>query len=127
MAKSPGHQKWPDHKVRETRLKQRVTVAFDGQLIADSTEVVRVDEDGSPTRYYFPRADVHMERLARTATTSQCPFKGTAHYFSLQADGRRLNDAIWSYEDPYDEHRDLKERLAFYDDRYNEIHVTPQA
>jgi len=126
MAKSPGHQKWPDHKVLETHINQRVTVTLGGQLIADSNDVVRVDEDGNPKRYYFPRADVRGDRLERTATTSDCPFKGTAHYFSLHADGHTLEDAIWSYEDPYDEHLDLKERLAFYDDKYQDIHVSPQ-
>jgi uncharacterized protein (DUF427 family) len=99
-------------------------VALGGQLIADSTGVIRVDEDGSPPRYYFPRADVRMEQLEGTTTKSECPFKGTARYFCLHADGSSLNDAIWSYEDPYDEHRDLKERLAFYDDRYTQMQVT---
>lgn len=51
MSKSPGHQKWPDHEVRETRMSQRVTAEIDGQLIADTADAIRVDEDGNPPRY----------------------------------------------------------------------------
>jgi uncharacterized protein (DUF427 family) len=127
MSKSPGHQKWPNHKVLEAAVNQRVTVEIGGQRVADSADVIRVDEDGSPVRYYFPRADVRMDALERTATSTVCPFKGTAHYFSLRLGGRVLNDAVWTYEEPYDEHRDLKERLAFYDDKYRDIRVEPHA
>jgi uncharacterized protein (DUF427 family) len=127
MSKSPGHQKWPEHKVLESQVGERIVVELEGQILADSRNVIRVDEDGSPARYYFPRGDVRMEKLERTATTSQCPFKGTAHYFNLSAHGGghgdKLEDAVWSYEAPFDEHQALKDRLAFYDDKYRNIHV----
>ncbi|HEX8757343.1 MAG TPA: DUF427 domain-containing protein [Steroidobacteraceae bacterium] len=127
MSKSPGHQKWPEHKVRETPVGERVTVELNGQVIADSRDAIRVDEDGSPARYYFPRGDVTMDKLQRTASTSECPFKGTAHYFNLSMDGAgnggKLDDAVWTYEEPFDEHQALKDRVAFYDDKYRNIHV----
>jgi uncharacterized protein (DUF427 family) len=129
MSKSPGHQKWPDHKVRESRVGQRVTVEIKGQTIADSANVIRVDEDHSPPRYYFPRSAVKMNLLERTETTTQCPFKGTANYFRLHTAGTggvHLDDAVWTYEEPYEEHLELKDRLAFYDDKYQDIHVRAQ-
>jgi uncharacterized protein (DUF427 family) len=127
MSHSPGHRQHPEHKVVERHLDRRVKVEVGGEVIAESSDVVRVDEDGHPPRYYFPRGDVRMERLRPTATTTQCPFKGTAHYFSIDGDGSRLADAVWTYDEPYDEHRELAGRLAFYDDKVPQIHISPKA
>lgn len=117
MSKSPGHQKWPEHAVREEHLDQRVRVEIAGQVVAESSDVIRVEEDGHPARHYFPRGDVRLEALERTGTTSQCPFKGTARYFDLKLGGEKLSDAVWSYEEPYEEHAALKDRIAFYEEK----------
>ena len=113
--KSPGHQKWPDHKVSEQPVRDRVQVEVNGELLADSRDVIKVEEDGHPARYYFPRTDIQMDKLEPSSTTTECPFKGTAHYFNVNAGGRKLEDAVWTYEDAYDEHRALAGRLAFYE------------
>lgn len=126
MSKSPGHQKWPDHQVREEPLRQPMEVEVEGVVVASSAEVIKVVEDKSPVRCYFPRTDVRTEKLKRSQTTSECPFKGTASYYSLNVGERQLEDAVWSYEDPYGEHQALKGRMAFYDDRLPEIHVRPK-
>ena len=121
MSKSPGHQKWPDHQIREEQLQQSVEV--EGVVVAVSSGVIKVDEDKSPVRYYFPRSDVRMDALQPTDTTTDCPFKGRARYFDLNLAGTAIKDAVWSYETPYDEHVDLTQRLAFHDDKYPQIRV----
>jgi len=123
MGKSPGHQQHPEHHVRESRVPNKVRATLDGEVIAESADVIRVDEDGMPPRYYFPRNDVCVAKLDRTESSSRCPFKGVATYYSITQGKRQLEDAVWSYEDPYDEHAALKGRLAFYDDRHPVIHV----
>ena len=126
MSKSPGHREHPEHKIREKHLQERMRASVGPELLAESADVIKVEEDRSPSRYYFPRSDVRMDRLERSATTTKCPFKGTAHYFHVNMDGKKLEDAAWTYEEPYDEHVELKGRLAFYDDKIRSIEVRPK-
>ena len=93
---------------------------YDGEVIADSREALEMHEthEGSvfaPVVYYLPRKDVRMERLARTSHGTHCPFKGDASYYSLK---NGPENAVWSYEQPYDELLAIKELLAFYPDKF---------
>jgi uncharacterized protein (DUF427 family) len=123
MSKAPGHREWPDHEVREEALTEPMKVVAGGEVVAESSAVVRVREDHNPDRFYFPRSDIRMEMLEPSPTTSRRPFKGTARYFHLEVGDKRLPDAAWSYEEPFEEHEGLKERIAFYADELPEIEV----
>ncbi|HEY6484449.1 MAG TPA: DUF427 domain-containing protein [Steroidobacteraceae bacterium] len=123
MVQSPGHQRSPGHRIREQLVAERMTVEVHGEQLADSNEVIRVDEDGSPPRFYFPRDSVRFEKLRRSAHTTECPFKGIAHYFHLEQGDQLFENAVWSYESPYDEHVALRSRLAFDADRIPPLQV----
>ena len=127
MSKSPGHQKMPDHKIREEQLQQPLEVEVEGVVIASASSAIKLEEDGHPARYYFAPSDVKMDKLESSNTTTQCPFKGTASYYDLKLGERRLKDAVWSYRDPFDEHLAIKDRLAFYDDKFPEIRIRQKA
>jgi len=96
----------------------RVQVKLDGELIADTRDAVEMKEGDYPVVYYFPRKDVKMDRLVRSSHETYCPFKGTASYYSLK---NRAENAVWTYEKPYDEMSVIKERLAFYPDKVDSI------
>ena len=92
-----------------------VRATFKGELIAETRDALAMNEGSYPTVYYFPRKDVKMERLSRSGHRTHCPFKGDAAYFSLVGGPE---NAVWTYEAPYDEMSQIKERLAFYPDKF---------
>ena len=91
-----------------------VRVTLKGEVIAESRDALAMKEGTYPVVYYFPRKDVKMDRLKRTTHSTHCPFKGDASYFSL-VDGPE--NAVWSYEQPFDDLTVIKDRLAFYPDK----------
>ena len=88
---------------------QRMQVQVDGILFADSTNTLELRERGYSPRYYFPREDVRMDLLTASETTTVCPFKGRAVYFSL-AESR---DIAWSYVEPIEGMEAIAGKAAF--------------
>jgi uncharacterized protein (DUF427 family) len=120
---APGFKKYPQHHVETRPAPAQVRVVYEGEVIADTRDAVELHETFGPGRktvapvvYYIPRKDVRMDRLVRSSHRTYCPFKGDASYFSV-AGGPE--NAVWSYEQPFDEMLALKERLAFYPDKFD--------
>ena len=65
-----------------------------------------------------------MAALTRTQHTTFCPYKGEAAYFSIPAGGDRSVNAGWTYESPFEAMAQIKEYVAFYPDRVDEIRIT---
>jgi uncharacterized protein (DUF427 family) len=98
-------------------------VVLDGEVIAESDDAVELDETNHDPVYYVPRKDVRMELLARTPHHTRCPFKGEASYFNITRPGHTVENAVWSYEQPYDEVRVIKDHVAFYAHKVDAITV----
>ena len=114
MNPAPGFKKRPDHRLVAKPAGVRVQVKLGGEVIADSKEAIRLEEGTYPEVYYLPRKDVKMDRLVRSKHQTHCPFKGDASYYSFK-DG--AENAVWSYETPFDEMLAIKDLLAFYPDK----------
>ena len=83
-------------------------------VVATSSRPLRLTETGCPARYYLPAADVQMDLLRSSTTTSHCPFKGDAVYWSVETDDGVAEDAVWSYPEPFPRVEQVAGRLAFW-------------
>jgi uncharacterized protein (DUF427 family) len=86
-----------------------VRATWNGQVIAESDDTVVVEGN-----HYFPKDAVRSEVLTPSDTTSVCPWKGTASYYSLSVDGQQNPDAAWYYPEPKDAAAEIRGRVAFW-------------
>jgi len=115
--KIPG----PDHPISIEANSSRVVVTVGGRVIADTRAALTLREASYPPVQYFPRADVDMAALTRSEHTTYCPYKGDASYYSIPAGGDRALNAVWTYETPSAAMAQIKDYVAFYPDRVDEI------
>jgi uncharacterized protein (DUF427 family) len=78
-------------------------------VIAESDKTVVVEGN-----HYFPADSVKQELLTPSQTTSVCPWKGTASYYSISVDGKENPDAAWYYPTPKDAAAQIKDHVAFW-------------
>src|SRR3984893_9704455 len=110
-----------DHPISIERNPARVVVSVGGHVVADTRNALRLREaDYSPVQY-IPREDVDLSQLKRTDHATYCPFKGDCSYYSIPAGGKKSVNAVWTYEDPYPAVAEIKEHVAFYPERVDEI------
>ena len=119
--KVPG----PDHPISIAATGARVTVTFNGHVVADTVEALSLTEAGYPVVHYIARGDVDMRVLRRTGHATHCPYKGDAAYWTIDVDGRTAENAVWSYEAPFPAVAEIGDRLAFYAGKVDDITVTP--
>jgi len=103
----------------------RVIVRVDGAIVADTTRALVMRAPGSADQAYIPRDDVDMTRLVRTDHLTHCPYKGDASYWSIRTGPRTVENAVWSYEAPYEDLASIAGYLAFYPDRVDPLEERP--
>src|SRR5882762_536593 len=69
--------------------------SWGGKVIAESNATVVVEGN-----QYFPLEAVKKEALKPSKHTTVCPWKGTAHYYHVEVDGIRNDNAAWYYPAP---------------------------
>jgi uncharacterized protein (DUF427 family) len=78
-------------------------------VLAETDDVVTVEGN-----LYFPASALRREYLSQSDTTSVCPWKGTASYYSVTVDGDTNTDAVWYYPSPKEGAEQVQDRVAFW-------------
>jgi uncharacterized protein (DUF427 family) len=82
---------------------------WNGETIAESDDIVTVEGNA-----YFPAASLRPEVIRPSERTSTCPWKGLAHYYSLEVGGKTNPDAVWYYPEPKEAAAQIRDRVAFW-------------
>ena len=111
-----AHARDPHKRVDVVRSSRHVRVELDGELLAESRRPLLLFETTLPTRYYLPPDDVRVE-LVPSATSSVCPYKGVAGWWSARVGDRLVEDVAWSYATPVPENPRIAGLVCFRNER----------
>jgi uncharacterized protein (DUF427 family) len=111
------HPRDPYHRVDVLQSSRRVKVSLNGEVLAETERPRVLFETGLPPRYYIPPEDVRKEVLRESEKTTQCPYKGVASYYSVEAGGERVENLVWYYPDPIPEAPKIRGLLCFFNER----------
>lgn len=117
MSLRPRLQPSARHPITVADTGGHVTVRVNGEVVADTDNALTLQEASYPAVQYIPLADVNRELLRRSDTSTYCPFKGEASYYSVVTAAGTVGDAIWTYEQPYDAVAPIAGHVAFYPDK----------
>ncbi len=99
--------------IRIRRAPGKWVVRAGGAVLGESDTALELSEGDYPPVIYFPRDDIAMAFLDRSDTTTHCPHKGDASYFTIVTRSERIEDAVWSYETPLEAMGRIAGHLAF--------------
>jgi len=108
------HPRDPHARIDALPSSRHVRLELDGVTIAESHSPRVLFETGLPVRYYLSKLDVRMDLLVPSDTVTHCPYKGTAHYWSVQIGDRLHKDLAWSYRVTTPESQKIASLLAFW-------------
>jgi uncharacterized protein (DUF427 family) len=107
----------PQHVIYIEDVPQRVRAVFNGETVLDTRRAKVLYESNIPGQWYIPAADVRDDLLTPTETSSHCPFKGDASYWTLTVGDRTESDVVWGYPTPLEGVSEVEGMRAFYFDR----------
>jgi uncharacterized protein (DUF427 family) len=82
---------------------------WNGKVIAETERFETVEGN-----IYFPPQSLKREYFKPSQTRTICPWKGTAHYYTVVVDGQESRDAAWFYPEPKPAAASIRDHVAFW-------------
>jgi len=121
-----AHPRNPYHRVDCFATTRRLRVGLGEVVVVDTTETIGVYETGLAPRLYVDRRQLLADVLRPSATTSYCPYKGAASYWSAVVGDDVVADVAWSYETPYAECQAIAGHVSFDETKIGVEAALPQ-
>jgi len=121
----PGQESVWDYP-RPPRLEsssRHIQVVFNGEVIADTTNALRMLETSHPPVYYVPAEDVQQQYLTPTNHQTFCEWKGKARYYTLIVTDQKAVNAVWDYPNPSARYAEIKNHFAVYPAKMDACYV----
>ena len=84
----------PHKRVDAIQSKRPVKDILGDETIADSKNAVYLFETGMPMRYHIPAPDVGLDLLIKSDSSTRCPYRGIADYWSADINGNVVEDIV---------------------------------
>jgi uncharacterized protein (DUF427 family) len=111
------HPRDPYTRVDILPSSRHVRIEVDGVTIAETSKPTLLFETNLPVRYYLPKTHIRMDLLTPSESTSHCPYKGDAEYWSFALGDSVKADIAWSYRTPLPESQKIAGLISFYPER----------
>ena len=82
---------------------------WNNTVIAESNSTIIIENN-----HYFPPSSVNSAFLKPSETTTVCPWKGEASYYTIKVNEDINKNAAWYYPNPKERASDIKDYIAFW-------------
>jgi len=96
---------------------RQIEIVIGDTQVANTKRPRLLFETGLPTRYYIPKHDTRMDLLEISDKVSLCPYKGKAHFYSVQLKDKVHEDLVWTYQYPNSECAKIQGLLSFLNEK----------
>ena len=118
---APGFLKYPGRTLNYKPIERKIEVIFNNKIIASSNMFILLEEENYVPVMYVPRDGLFFKFMENSQHSSYCPFKGKASYWNIKVCENKIENAVWSYSDPFDEALIIKNHFAFYSGKVSTI------
>lgn len=104
----------PKHRIMWGEFPRRIRAEVAGEVVLDTGDAHLLHESEMLPVPYVPEAALNWDLLEPTETSTHCPFKGDARYWSIRVGATVVEDAVWNYPEPNAESSWLEGQYGIY-------------